>query len=912
MASGGSHSIHVNCRNEIKEEPITISRLTLSEENQVGDAAESKVANIDSFKFRDLQTSTKLVHGDNADSDMLYENNGSQGSESKDEDKHDFPGCQKEALATKIQNGSSFGLQSGNPTREGNKTALCSMENRTSDTDSCTSPKEVINQTEKDHGDVTDTDQIADGTPMAPHGNVERQEDTRDNGDLQKTPCSQLAVDLFQDGSGGSKTYQGQLIVKHPSTHAFHIKDGGTIQIDEACKVIVQEKMKVKNSSGVQLGRDNIVLRRQTSNNTGDTDALSTAASESPIHSSNKEKQFSGSTIRVGEADTIHVYREFEFENCHGMQFGDDNVTKMVDPEDSTESNPDLVNVCLDLDIDDRDEDDMFKKLGNEDCRREFCRRLASRGGANCELEEATRGCILLKMKVPTEQDRLRLIQMAKDGTFKDIFLETFLPDYAKRGKNVRVNLAIAVTNPSQAIVDEMKAPSNGHKDVVIVEVGGHPSTPGILRTVSASPLSASPEEIDDQGASQSGENMDSHKDPDEHLQEEEDYLQVLVDGPRVTPVGAEAAEDVGAFREKPLPPTPTSKMASPSKGWYGQEGPARPPVPLLKEGTRSPKKALVSAYMKGVSTLPPHHTESKGKVPSPPWKELKGPGVKKASEPIDVTSPGRTSGRMVWQRKTGEGNARDAKNEKKERSGMARALGAEMTQKFGGNWQAAAAVCRGNWQTAKPRTPDKPVPAVKPGFHPKPGLTPKPGASPKPGLARKPGHPSRQGMKPLVRPRKPQVKVQEIMEEIYEYEEDEEVSVNNQGIRRTPPEGSSFSKNLNEDPESEIDDVMPAVVSEDVDVEKAESCLRSSQVNGKYFLRPSKQDKGKMVLVVYDRAGQKYRKFKMYGLGYQLYLHKGAPTFLSMSDLLRHYQYHNLPVKDGVEIRLTEPYQGH
>ncbi|XP_078670724.1 uncharacterized protein LOC144910911 [Branchiostoma floridae x Branchiostoma belcheri] len=823
MASGGSHSIHVNCRNEIKEEPISISRLTLSEENQVGDAAESKVANIDSFKFeiRDLQTSTKLVHGDNADSDMLFENNGSQSSESKDEDEHDSPGCQKDALATKIPNGSSFGLQSGNPTREGNKTALCSMENRTSDTDSCTSPKEVINQTEKDHGDVTDTDQIVDGTPMAPPGNVERQEDTRDNGDLQKTPCSQLAVDLFQEGSGGSKTYQGEVMVTHPSTHAFHIKvkDGGTIQIDEACKVIVQEKMKVKNSSGVQLGRDNIVLRRQTSNNTGDTDALLTAASESPIHSSNKEKQFSGSTIRVGEADTIHVYREFEFENCHGMQFGDDNVTKMVDPADSAESNPDLVNVCLELDIDDRDEDDMFKKLGNEDCRREFCRRLASRGGANCELEEATRGCILLKMKVPTEQDRLRLIQMAKDGTFKDIFLETFLPDYSNRGKNVRVNLAIAVTNPSQAIVDEMKAPSNGHKDVVIVEVGGHPSTPGILRTVSASPLSASPEEIDDQGASQSGENMDSHKDPDEHLQEEEDYLQVLVDGPRVTPVGAKAAEDVGAFREKPLPPTPTFKMASRAKGWYGQEGPARPPVPLLKEGTRSPKKALLSAYMKKlkvVSTLAPHHTESKGKVPSPPWKELKGPGVKKASEPIDIT---------------------------------------------------------------------------------------------KPGLA---GHPSRQGMKPLVRPRKPQVKVQEIMEEIYEYEEDEEVSVKNQGIRRTPPEGSSFSKNLNEDPESEIDDVMPAVVSEDVDVEKAESCLRSSQVNGKYFLRPSKQDKGKMVLVVYDRAGQKCRKFKMYGLGYQLYLHKGAPTFLSMSDLLRHYQYHNLPVKDGVEIRLTEPYQGH
>ncbi|XP_019631975.1 PREDICTED: SH3 domain-binding protein 2-like [Branchiostoma belcheri] len=410
------------------------------------------------------------------------------------------------------------------------------------------------------------------------------------------------------------------------------------------------------------------------------------------------------------------------------------------------------------------------------------------------------------------------------------------------------------------------------------------------------------------------------YEDPDEHLQEEEDYLQVLEDGPRVTPVGAEAAGDVGAFREMPLPPTPTSKMASPSKGWYGQEGAARPPVPLPKkqssfptkplpatpqEGTRSPKKALVPPHMRGVSTSPPHQTESKGKVPSPPWKELKGPGVKKASEPINITSPGWTAGKTVGQRETGEGRGRDVKDEKKEKSGMARALAAEMTQKFGSNWQAAGG-------TAKPRTPDKPVPAAKPGLHPKPGLAPKPGTSPKPGLAPKPGHPSRQGMKPLVPPHKPQVEVQGIMEDRYEHEEEEE-PVEDPGIRRTPPEGNSFSKkNFNENPESETDDVMPADVSDDVDVEKAESCLRSGQVNGKYFLRPSKQDKGKMVLVVYDCAGQKCRKFKMYGLGSQLYLHKGAPTFSSMSDLLRHYQYHNLPVTDGVEIRLTEPYQGH
>ncbi|CAH1258670.1 SH3BP2 [Branchiostoma lanceolatum] len=406
------------------------------------------------------------------------------------------------------------------------------------------------------------------------------------------------------------------------------------------------------------------------------------------------------------------------------------------------------------------------------------------------------------------------------------------------------------------------------------------------------------------------------YEDPDEDLAEEEDYIQVRDDDPRVAPVGAEAAE--GTFRDKPLPPTPTSKMASTSKGWYGQE--ARPPHPLPKNqnsfpsrplpgapvgGQRSPRKALVPPHMKGVPASPPHHAESKSKVPSPPWKELSD--VKKTSEPISITSPGRPGDRMVGQRGTGVGGVRNvAKDKKKESSRMVGALVAEMNQKFGENWQATGG-------TAKPRTPDKPVPAAKPDLRPKPGLTPKPGTSPKPGLAPKPGHPPRQGIKPPVPPHKPQVEVQGITEDRYEHEDEEEVPVEDSGIRRTPPEGNSFSKkNFNENPESESDDVMPADVSEDVDVEKAEGSLRYSQVDGKYFLRPSKQDKGRKVLVVYDSAGQKCRKFKMYGLGSQVFLHRGEPTFLCIADLLRHYRCNDLPISDGGVIRLTEPYQGH
>ncbi|XP_035665332.1 uncharacterized protein LOC118408621 [Branchiostoma floridae] len=141
---------------------------------------------------------------------------------------------------------------------------------------------------------------------------------------------------------------------------------------------------------------------------------------------------------------------------------------------------------------------------------------MASRGGANVEIEGATRGCILLKMKVPTEEDRLQLIQMVKDGTFKEVFLETFLPDYAKRGKDVRVNLAIAITNPSQKVVDEMHGASatNGTRDVVVVEVNGPPTTPGSSGTSSPLPLSASPGETDGKCASQSGSDMDSNGGP--------------------------------------------------------------------------------------------------------------------------------------------------------------------------------------------------------------------------------------------------------------------------------------------------------------------------------------------------------------------------------------------------------------
>ncbi|XP_035672774.1 SH3 domain-binding protein 2-like [Branchiostoma floridae] len=404
------------------------------------------------------------------------------------------------------------------------------------------------------------------------------------------------------------------------------------------------------------------------------------------------------------------------------------------------------------------------------------------------------------------------------------------------------------------------------------------------------------------------------YEDPDEDLAEEEDYLQVRDDNPRVAPVGAEAAQDHRMFPDKPLPPTPTSRVTPASQG-FGQAGTARPPFPLPKNqnsgptkpppetpvgGQRSPKKALVPPHMAGVPSLPSRHAESKGKVPSPPWKELKD--VKKASEPINIT-PGRTAGRTVGPREAGVG--KHAKNKKKENP-MVGALVAEMNQRFGENWQAAGG-------TAKPIPPDKPVSAAKPDLKPKPGLPPKPGTSPKPGLAPKPGHPPRQGTKPLVPPHKPQVEVQGIMEDRYEHEDEEEVPVEDPGIRRTPPEGNSFSKkNFNENPENETDDVMPADVSEDVDIEKAESRLRWSQVDGKYFLRPSKQDKGKMVLVVYDCAGQKCRKFKMYGLGSQVHLHKGEPTFSCIPDLLRHYQYHNLPVSDEGVIRLTEPYKGH
>ncbi|XP_078621836.1 uncharacterized protein LOC144888036 isoform X2 [Branchiostoma floridae x Branchiostoma japonicum] len=564
MASGGSLSsvdiLNVNCPNEIKKEmniEEAFSRFTQTKDYQVGDLTEPKVANTDSPQRPCLQPSIKMRQRDNGDSDILVENQWlTKHNESIDrrvngflcdgEDVYDSSVDQKEASgsagkppAINVQKDSSFlashvDLQNRNCTKEDNKTTMLGEENGTSDTYSCTSPKEIFDNGLVENGDKTDTNHNVDGTPMTAQTN--NHEDACGSRDLQQTSCSQLALDLLQGCNGGSKTYQGQVIVTDPSKRTFDIKDGATVQIDQAREVVVKEKATVKDSSAILLGKNNLLCLPSSSR---DTDISSTAASEPPLQTNSRELHSPISNVRIGNVDKVVVLRDIEFDSCNGIQIGDENVAKVVNREDSTDSNPDFVNACIDLDMDDRDEDDIFEKLGDVDRLREFSRRMASRGGANVEIEGATRGCILLKMKVPTEEDRLRLIQMVKDGTFKEVFLETFLPDYAKRGKNVRVNLAIAITNPSQKVVDEMHgaSASDGTRDVVVVEVNGPPTTPGSSGTSSPLPLSASPGETDGKGASQSGSDMDSNgaqqvtlpKTPDIHQSEGQRFRNFLI-----------------------------------------------------------------------------------------------------------------------------------------------------------------------------------------------------------------------------------------------------------------------------------------------------------------------------------------------------------------------------------------------
>ncbi|XP_066265735.1 uncharacterized protein [Branchiostoma lanceolatum] len=150
------------------------------------------------------------------------------------------------------------------------------------------------------------------------------------------------------------------------------------------------------------------------------------------------------------ESANVAVY----INNCDVVQVGDHNRINIrkVTPQENA-----FVRVCCELDIDPEKADDIHKRLSHDDVRRQFAKRMAESFNVTCKIRAATRGCILLELEVPTEADRLQLLRMARDGTFQQVLLETFLPEFAGEGRAVSMNLAIGVRNPSQDMVEQLQ-----------------------------------------------------------------------------------------------------------------------------------------------------------------------------------------------------------------------------------------------------------------------------------------------------------------------------------------------------------------------------------------------------------------------------------------------------------------------
>ncbi|XP_066265862.1 tripartite motif-containing protein 3-like [Branchiostoma lanceolatum] len=219
--------------------------------------------------------------------------------------------------------------------------------------------------------------------------------------------------------------------------------------------VIIHEDIKVENASAVQVGNDNVI----SSVSSQDPAVLGATTSLPP-----------SANPRPGQ---VLVYRNIKIEKCKFVQVGNNNrmvIAGKVTPQDDDAT----VKVCCELDIDPKTSDDIREKISRdlEDLLEQFAKKMETYQ-VTCKIKTATRGCILLELEVPTEEDRLQLLRMARDGTFQQVLLETFLPEFAAEGRAVNMNLAIGVRNPSQDMVEELQGAtaSSDYEDVVVVEI---------------------------------------------------------------------------------------------------------------------------------------------------------------------------------------------------------------------------------------------------------------------------------------------------------------------------------------------------------------------------------------------------------------------------------------------------------
>ncbi|XP_078602853.1 uncharacterized protein LOC144876931 [Branchiostoma floridae x Branchiostoma japonicum] len=214
---------------------------------------------------------------------------------------------------------------------------------------------------------------------------------------------------------------------------------GSMIVIEQPDQVIIQENIKVKDSFAVQVGQHNMISSTLTDNSQGSALVGATSAVSPP-------------QLVIRKPGTVLLYSKKDIEGCEAVQLGDNNVMgKLIPQEDA------FVRACCELDIDPEKSDDIYERLSHDTVRQQFATLMAEWYSMTCKLKSATKGCILLELEVPTEEDRLKLLRMARDGTFQQVLLETFLPEFAAEGRAVNMNLAIGVRNPSQAMVEELQ-----------------------------------------------------------------------------------------------------------------------------------------------------------------------------------------------------------------------------------------------------------------------------------------------------------------------------------------------------------------------------------------------------------------------------------------------------------------------
>ncbi|XP_035663832.1 uncharacterized protein LOC118407463 [Branchiostoma floridae] len=202
--------------------------------------------------------------------------------------------------------------------------------------------------------------------------------------------------------------------------------------------------VQVENAFAVQVGNGNVLISAKTEGSENAT--LTSGADTWQSHNG---------------AEIVVVY----IKNCDVVQVGNHN--KVIPQENA------YVKVCCELGIDPERADDILARLRHDDVRRQFAKKMADSFNVTCRIRAATRGCILLELEVPTEADRLQLLRMARDGTFQQVLLETFLPEFAAEGRAVNMNLAIGVRNPSQAVVEELQgATASSDKEAVkVIEI---------------------------------------------------------------------------------------------------------------------------------------------------------------------------------------------------------------------------------------------------------------------------------------------------------------------------------------------------------------------------------------------------------------------------------------------------------